>query len=372
MQESNPDNPTQDVGAPPPAPLGAPIMRPYPLPELRPGEFYVEPIDPKSIIGQSIFCIEIDDPFDHFSYRVKGIVHSVQTPFQHVVIADSYNYGRCLFMDGKIQSSFGDEALYHEMLVQPAMLMHPNPRTVLIVGGGEGATLREVLAHYQVRMVTMVDIDQQAVDLCRHFLPSWSRGAFEDSRARVVYGDGRQFIEETDELYDVVIIDVVDMLAEGPAFRLYTRQFYQHLRRRLRPDAIVMIQGLEFSFANHKQHVALVRTLRTLFSQVHSARIAVPSFLGTWGIIMASDWSTPRGVSAATIDRLIEQRVGHDWMDHCNGEFLTASYAHDKETRYLMAQPGPVLEDDVLFVQPPDAEDIDPTRARLPALDPPP
>jgi spermidine synthase len=370
MQEPNASASPPDSGTSTLAPPGQ-IVRPYPLPELRPGEFYVEPIDPATITGQSFYCIEIDDPFDHFAYRAKSIVCTAHTPFQHVVIADTYNYGRCLFMDGKIQSAFDDESLYHEMLVQPAMLLHPNPRTVLIVGGGEGATLREVLAHNQVRAVTMVDIDQQAVELCRQFMPSWSRGAYEDPRARIVYTDGRKFIEETDEVYDVVIIDVVDMLADSPAFRLYTRQFYQHLRKRLRPEAIVMVQGLEFSFANFKQHAALARTLRTLFPEVHSARIAVPSFLGTWGIIMASDWATPREWSAERIDHLVEQRLGHEWMDHLNGEFLIASYAHCKETRYLMAQSGPVLEDGVLYIPPPDAEDIDPTRARLPALDTP-
>jgi spermidine synthase len=371
MQDPNPADPNSSTATPAAPPTGSRIVRPYPLPELRPGEFYVEPIDPATITGQSIYCIEVDDPFDHFVYRVKSIVCSAQTPFQHVVIADTYNYGLALFIDGKIQSSFDDEALYHEMLVQPAMLLHPNPRSVLIVGGGEGATLREVLAHNLVRSVTMVDIDQQAVELCRQFLPSWSRGAYEDSRTRVVYTDGRKFIEETDELYDVVIIDVVDMLADGPAFKLYTREFYRHLRKRLRPDAIVTIQGLEFSHSSFKQHVALVRTLRTLFPEVHSARVAVPSFLGTWGIIMASDWVTPRNMRAETIDHLVEQRLGHDWLDHVNGEFVIASYAHCKETRYVLSQPGPILEDDVLFIQPPDAEDIDPTRAKLPALDAP-
>jgi spermidine synthase len=344
-------------------------VRPYPLPELRPGEFYVEPIDPATVTGQSIYCMEIDDPFDYFAYRAKSIVCNATTPFQQIVIADTYNYGRVLFIDGKIQSSYDDEALYHEMLVQPAMLIHPNPRNVLIVGGGEGATLREVLAHNQVRAVTMVDIDPQAVELCREFLPSWSRGAFEDPRARFVYADGRKFIEETDDRFDVVIIDVVDMLADGPAFKLYTRQFYEHLRKLLRPDAIVMVQGLEFSFSDYKEHVALVRTLRTLFPEVHSARVSVPSFLGTWGIIMASDWVAPHNLSADKIDRLIEQRLGLDWIDHLNGQFLIASYAHCKETRYLLAQAGPILEDDVLFIPPPDAEDIDPTRAKLPALD---
>jgi spermidine synthase len=370
MQEPNASATPPAAGTSTLAPPGQ-IVRPYPLPELRPGEFYVEPIDPATISGQSIYCIELDDPFDYFAYRAKSIICTAQTPFQQVVIADTYNYGPSLFMDGKIQSSFDDEALYHEMLVQPAMLIHPNPRSVLIVGGGEGATLREVLAHNQVRSVTMVDIDQQAVELCRQFLPSWSRGAYEDPRARVVYTDGRKFIEETDDLFDVVIIDVVDLLAEGPAFRLYTRQFYQYLRKRLRPEAIVMVQGLEFSFANFKQHAALARTLRTLFPEVHSSRVAVPSFLGTWGIIMASDWATPRNWSAERIDHLVEQRLGHEWMDHLNGEFLIASYSHCKETRYLMAQPGPVLEDGVLFIAPPDAEDIDPTRAKLPALDTP-
>jgi len=371
MQETNPPGSPPPL-VPPATPLSShTVTRPYPLPELRPGEFYVEPINPETVSGQSLYCIEIDDPFDHFAYRVKSIVVSAQTPFQQIVIADTYNYGLAFFIDGKIQSAFDDEALYHEMLVQPAMLIHPNPRSVLIVGGGEGATLREVLAHNSVRAVTMVDIDQEAVELCRQFLPSWSRGAFEDGRARLVFTDGRKFIEETDEIYDVVIIDVVDMLADGPAFRLYTRQFYEHLRKRLRPDAIVMIQGLEFSFSTHKQHVALVRTLRTLFPEVHSAQVTVPSFLGTWGIIMASDWASPRNWTADKIDQLIEQRLGHDWMDHLNGEFMIASYAKDKETRYLMAQPGPVLEDEVPFIEPPDTEDIDPTRAKLPALDTP-
>ena len=346
----------------------APVVRPYPLPDLRPGEFYVEPIDPASL-GCPIYCIENDDPFDHFSYRIKSMLHTGKTAFQSIVIADSYNYGRLLFLDGAVQSSAEDEALYHEMLVQPAMLLHANPRDVLIIGGGEGATLREVLAHNVVRSATMVDIDGEAVELCREFLPTWHRGAFEDPRTRLVHADGRAFVEASDDLFDVVIIDVVDMLENGPALRLYTRQFYEALRRRLRPGGIVMVQGLEFSFSDYKQHVALSRTLRTLFTEVHSLRVAVPSFLGTWGIIMASDWATPANVHPDTIDQSIEQRLGSYWIDHLTGEFLIASFRHCKETRYLLSQSGPILEDDVPFIEPPDVEDVEPARAKLPALD---
>jgi spermidine synthase len=348
-----------------------PVVRPYPLPDLRPGEFYVEPIDPASLGEFPVYYFETADPFDYFAYRVRSILYTGDTAFQKVVIAESCNYGRILFMDGAVQSAAEDEAIYHEMLVQPAMVLHPNPRDVLIIGGGEGATLREVLAHRVVRAATMVDIDREAVELCREYLPTWHRGAFEDRRARLIFADGRTFVEASDDFYDVVIIDVVDMLENGPALRLYTRQFYEALRKRLRPGGIIMVQGLEFSFSDYKQHVALSRTLRTLFAEVHSLRVSVPSFLGTWGIIMASDWATPTDIRSDTIDQLIERRLGSYWIDHLTKEFLISSFGHCKETRYLLSQSGPILEDDVLFIEPPDVEDIEPARTKLPALDSP-
>jgi len=344
------------------------VYRPYPLPELRPGEFYVEPVDPASLEETPIHCIE-RDPFDYYAFRIKSMVHSSQTEFQKIEIADTYNYGRILFLDGYVQSAASDEALYHEMLVQPAMLLHPDPRDVLIIGGGEGATLREVLAHRTVRSATMVDIDRETVELCREHLPTWHCGAFEDPRARTIYADGRAFIEATDAFYDVVIIDVVDMLENGVALRLYTRQFYESLRRRLRRGGIVMVQGLEFSFDDYKEHTALSRTLRAMFAEVHTMRVGIPSFLSSWGFIMASDWATPASIRPDTIDQLIAQRLGNDWIDHLTGEFLLGCFAHCKETRYRLSQIGPILEDDVPFIAPPDVDDIEPERAKLPALD---
>jgi len=343
------------------------ITRAYPLPGLRPGEYYVEPITQPPPDEYPIYCIDHADPFDHFAFRTKSIVYSGSTQFQGVTIADTYNYGLALFLDGAIQSSKWDEALYHEMLVQPAMLLHPRPRDVLIIGGGEGATLREVLAH-RVHSATMVDIDGEAVELCREHLTTWHCGAFDDPRARLVFDDGRAFVEASHDHYDVVIIDVVDMLEDGPALRLYTREFYEALHKQLRPGAIVMVQGLEFSASDHSQHAALARTLRTIFAEVHSLRVAVPSFLGTWGIIMASDWATPGHIRPETINAVVDQRLGNYWLDHLTGEFLVASFTHCKETRYLLSQPGPILEDDVSFIEPPDIEDIEPQHLQLPAL----
>ena len=147
-------------------------------------------------------------------------------------------------------------------------------------------------------------------------------GAFDDPRVRLVFDDGRRFVEQSEDRYDVVIIDVVDMLDNGPAQSLYTRQFYELLRGRLRSGGIVVVQGLEFSFLDEKAHPALARTLRTVFPEVHSYRVHVPSFLSCWGFLIASDWFNPAQWSADEIDRAVMAKLGGMWLDHLTGEYF--------------------------------------------------
>ena len=342
------------------------IVRPYPLPSLPPGRYYQEPVDPATVGDGALVFVEDSDPFDLYTYRLSRVIHSGRTAFQNVLIADTYSFGRILTLDGAIQSAQDDEALYHEMLVQPAMLRHPEPRDVLIIGGGEGATLREVLVHASVRSATMVDLDREVVELCREHLVSWHRGAFDDSRARLIFGDGREYVEKDDGRYDVVIIDVVDMLDNGPAQALYTRQFYEQLRRRLRPNGIVVVQGLEFSFLDATAHAAMARTLRTVFPEVHSYRVHIPSFLSAWGFLVASDWFRPSEWPADDIDQVTRRRLGLNWLEHLDGEYLRSCFCLSKETRFLLSMPGPILEDGVAFFPPPDIEDDTPPFAEFP------
>jgi spermidine synthase len=345
------------------------VERPYPLPELPPNKFFVESNDAVPLErGGSVFVLEDADIFDEYHYRAKSIICSLRTPFQSVTIADTYSFGRALFLDGAIQSSEEDEALYHEMLVHPALLMHENPRHVLIIGGGEGATLREVLAYDSVTRAAMVYIDRDVVDICREHLGPWNYGAFTDPRAELHYCDGREFVEKTDDLFDVVIIDVVDMLDNGPAQHLYTREFYALVRQRLRPGGIVVVQALELSFCDYKGHTAVSRTMATVFSQVHSYQVAVPSFLAPWGFLMASDWLDPNEESAARMDQTIEARLGADWLDHLTGAFVKASFCFDKETSFYLGLSGPILEDGVAFVPPPDVHTVDDGIRQLPSL----
>ena len=118
-------------------------------------------------------------------HSIKQVIYSGKTKFQSIDIVDTGSFGISLVLDGKIQSSEQDEFIYHEALVHPAMLSHSNPERVFIAGGGEGATLHEVLTHNTVRRVAMVDIDKEVVDICRRFLATFHRGSFNDPRAEI-------------------------------------------------------------------------------------------------------------------------------------------------------------------------------------------
>lgn len=341
------------------------IKRPYALPALPADRFYAEPVDPASA-GRALTFVEESNPFYCHGYRLSRAVYAGKTDYQRVLIADSHSFGRILVLDGTIQSAEADEALYHELLVQPAMLSHPAPKDVLIIGGGEGAALREVLVHRTVRSATMVDLDREVVELCREHLEPWHQGAFDDPRVRMVYDDGRTFVADNDDRYDVVIIDVVDMLDNGPAQALYTRQFYELLKGRLRPKGIVVVQGMEFSFLNDKPHAALARTLRSAFAEVHSYKVHVPSFFASWGFLTASDWFSPAKWTPAECDGAIMARLGTQWLSHLTGEYLRSCFAHCKETLFRLAFPGPILEDDVPFAPPPDIKKTKPQRVAFP------
>ncbi len=335
------------------------VTRPYPLPALPPDRMYVDDETIKGGNPGSLMFTEDSDPFDTYGYRLKSVIFNGKTAFQNVLIADSYNFGRVLVLDGAIQSSEDDESLYHEMLVQPAMLRHPDPKDVLIIGGGEGASLREVLVHGSVKSATMVDLDGEVVELCRQHLGSWHCGAFDDPRAHLVIADGKKFVEDDDKRYDVIIIDVVDMLDNGPAQALYTKQFYELLKLRVREGGIVVVQGMEFSFLDDKGHAAVMRTLRTVFSEVHSYSTLIPSFLSAWGFLIASDWFVPQDWSAEAIDRAIKTKLGTKYLSHLTGDYLRSRFALCKETKFLLSLGGPILEDGVEFVPPPFIDDTD-------------
>jgi spermidine synthase len=129
-------------------------------------------------------------------------------------------------LDEKIQSTESDEYIYHEALVHPSLLAHPNPKRVFIAGGGEGATAREVLRHKSVERVVMVDIDDIVCKTSKEFLPKHHRGAFDNPRYQLIIEDAKVWLQQTEEKFDVMVLDLADPVEDGPAYMLYTKEFY--------------------------------------------------------------------------------------------------------------------------------------------------
>jgi len=244
------------------------------------------------------------------SYSIKEVTYSGRTQFQSVEIIESGGLGRCLILDGKIQSSEWDEFIYHEALVHPPMIAHPRPERVFIAGGGEGATLREVLAHSSVKRVVMVDIDEEVIDICRRLLPSWHQGSFEDSRLELRFVDARKYLEEcvdVGENFDVVILDLPEPIEGGPAYLLHTTEFYQVVREKLAPDGILSLQAGASSWGNHRCFTAIINTLKAVFPLVFPYDTFIPSYGGTWGFALASPKLSPP--TAAEVERRIASRI---------------------------------------------------------------
>ena len=233
-----------------------------------------------------------------------------QTEYQHVEVMDGATFGRTLVLDGKTQSTEVDEFAYHEALVHPSMIAHPNPKSVFVAGGGEGATIREVMSHRSVEQVVMVDIDKQVVDLCREYLPNHHQGSFDDPRLELHHMDALEFLEDTSLRFDVVIVDVPDPLEAGPAYLLFTQEFYSLLKERLRPGGLMVAQSGPTGPAFYEQcFSAVANTVGSVFSDVYLSEAFVPSFGTTWGFVIGSTGPDPTSLSVEETDSRISDRI---------------------------------------------------------------
>jgi len=270
-------------------------------------------------------------------FSISDILYTGESEFQSIQVIDTPGFGKCLILDGKIQCSEADEFIYHESLVHPAMITHPKPETVFIAGGGEGATLREVLAHSTVEKVVMVDIDKKVPDICKEFLPFLSQGSFEDSRVELLHIDAMKYLDETREKFDVIIIDLTEPLEEGPAYLLYTQEFYRSLKGKLTQDGLVALQSGSTSMVISLGFIAVANTLRTAFSVVAPYQSEIPSFGGTWGFAMASQNLDPRELSSEEVDQRLSRRVNkplrfYDGLTH-RGMFSIPKYLREEMAR---------------------------------------
>jgi spermidine synthase len=225
---------------------------------------------------------------------------STATPYQNAELVETEAFGRVLLLDGATQVSEKWEYRYHEPMVHPAMLAHPDPQRVLVIGGGDGGILREVLKHKTVQHVDFAELDEAVVQFSREHLAHINAGAFDDPRVHCVFGDGRAFVQaaassrgcSTQPGYDVVIMDMTD--PEGPARFLYTREFFTEVRNALRGGQGIFVMHSESPAARQAAFGCIGKTLRAVFPVVSTATTFVPMY-GTL-------WSFRYGVSNAGIE----------------------------------------------------------------------
>ena len=241
------------------------------------------------------------EPYRHGwqqSVQVRELLYDGQSAFQHLQVLDTVPFGRMLVLDDATQTSEVDEYIYHEMLVHVPMMAHPHPRRVLVIGGGDGGALRRVL-EYPVDKATMVEIDGEVVRVSREFLPAISGDAFTHPRGELIIGDGVRYLRETEERFDVILVDSTDPV--GPAVDLFGEEFYLDARRALGEQGIIVTQsGSPLVMLDELQDA--VNLMRRVFPIVRTYICSIPIYPGVmWSFTAASASLDPSAVDLQSI-----------------------------------------------------------------------
>jgi spermidine synthase len=270
-----------------------------------------------------------------FAYTFTGEqLVSERSPFQQIDIYENASFGRLLALDGLTQTTERDDFIYHEMLVHVPLISLEVPRRVLIIGGGDGGTLRRVLEHPSVEHAVMVEIDQRVTELCREFMPSISGDAFEDPRAEVLFADGIAYVRDGGDAFDAILIDSSDPV--GPGEGLFTIDFYRAAFGRLAPGGVLCAQSGSPGFQQDELH----RTFRHASSAFPVVRVYVgfvPTYPGgMWSFTLAGSALSldPSVAAARAAERKISARYWRPELQR--GAFDVPQIVHD-----VIAPDGP-------------------------------
>ncbi len=211
------------------------------------------------------------------TFEVSKWLVQTESPFQKIQVFENPLFGKVLVLDDIIQITEKDEFIYQEMLAHVPLIAYGNPENVLIIGGGDGGILREVLKHKSIKKATLVDIDGKVMEISQQYLPNISKGAFQDPRAEIIVGDGIDFVKKTDQIFDVIIVDTTDPI--GPGEVLFSKDFFAGCKRALKPDGVFAIQnGVVFM---QKEELKMTqKNLSPYFKNVTFYTADVPTYVG--------------------------------------------------------------------------------------------
>ena len=256
-----------------------------------------------------------------------------QTPFQLLEVYETPELGRIFRLDGFNMTSERDEFFYHENLVHPAAVAHPNPKRALVVGGGDGGSCEELLKHPSLEVAHMAELDPVVIEVAKAQFQKVHRGVFDNPRLKVTVGDGLAYLRETRSRYDLVCMDLTDPV--GPSVELYSPATFALAKGAMTPNgALTLHMGSPFS---HPQRVRqTLSNLRQVFAKVTPYFVHIPLYGSIWGFACASDVIEPRSLSEADVERVIRERRLSD-LQYYNGETHRAVFAIPNYVRKLVA-----------------------------------
>uniref|UniRef100_T1JHS3 Spermidine synthase n=1 Tax=Strigamia maritima TaxID=126957 RepID=T1JHS3_STRMM len=215
-------------------------------------------------------------PNQCLSLEVDQILHREKSKYQDILVLQTKAYGKVLILDGVIQCTERDEFSYQEMISFLPLNAHPNPRKVLVIGGGDGGVVREVVKHPKVESVVQCEIDERVVEISKEFLPFMAKG-FNNPKLQLHIEDGNQFMSRHQNEFDVIITDSSDPI--GPAETLFQKSYYEQMKKALRPGGIICSQG-ECMWYNLSLIQDILNFCRTLFSSAEYAYTTIPTYPG--------------------------------------------------------------------------------------------
>lgn len=222
--------------------------------------------------------------------QVKETIFSKMTAFQELAILDTFQFGKMLVLDGMVQLTLADEFIYHEMITHVPLNTHRNPQKVLVIGGGDGGTVREIIKHPEVARVVLVEIDEEVVKASKKYLPQLSCG-LEDKCVEIMVRDGIEYVKAQREEYDVIIVDSTEPV--GPAVGLFAQEFYDDIFRALKSDGIMVAQT-ESPFFNQDLIRSVYKRIRSVFPITRLYLASIPTYpSGLWSFTMGSKFYDP-------------------------------------------------------------------------------
>ncbi len=215
-----------------------------------------------------------------FTFKVKKVLQTTSSKFQRLDIVDTYDFGRVMLLDGLVMLTQKDEFVYHEMIANIPLFSHQNPKNILVIGGGDGGTVRELAKHSYLDSITEVEIDKMVVDAAKEFMPFVGCG-YDNENVNLIIGDGIEFVKDKKNNYDVIIVDSTDPF--GPAEGLFSGEFYTNVKTALKDNGFVVAQA-ENPYYDVKWMMRSINNMRKAFGNNVECYLAyIPTYpSGMW------------------------------------------------------------------------------------------